>query len=99
MKTREQLAVEGHYFQCFSYNQMKERFNMHKRITGIEKRKTEFEIELCTKNDNIIAKVHKLLLRFETEDEQVEDCMMKWPPILNMDIWQKMWGTGVKFTC
>ena len=39
---------------------------------GFEHCKTEFEIELCTNDEHVIAKMYKLLLKFETEEEQVE---------------------------
>lgn len=29
-------------------------------------------------NEYVIAKIYKLLLRYETEKEQVKQCMVKW---------------------
>lgn len=43
---------------------------MDKKTNGTEKYKLEFETELY-KNEYIIGKMYKLLLRFEMEDEQV----------------------------
>lgn len=36
----------------------------------------EFENELCIHDEHLIAKMYKLLLRFETEEEPVKGCMI-----------------------
>ena len=36
MKSREQLTTEVHSFQWFLYAQLKERFGIDKKVTGIE---------------------------------------------------------------
>lgn len=36
------------------------------------KNKVEFEAELCTNIEHIIAEMHKILLRFGMEEEQVK---------------------------
>lgn len=49
----------------FSYLQLLERLKVNKRVCGCEYCKTEFEIELCINDEHVIAKIHKLLLKFE----------------------------------
>lgn len=49
-----------------------------------------FEIELCTKDKNVIAKIYKLLLKFETE-EQVEKCVIKWAIMFRYNIQIERW--------
>lgn len=41
-----------------SYIQLKERFKVHRKITEIEQHKTEFEIEQCTNDEQMIAKIY-----------------------------------------
>lgn len=48
-----------------------ERFKLDKRIYDSEHCKTELETQLCTNDDHSIAKMCELLLKFETEAEQV----------------------------
>lgn len=53
----------------------------------------EFE-ELGRNDEHVIAKMHKLLLRFESEEEQIKYCMIKWATsfgyCLQMHTWERM---------
>ena len=69
LKSRENLLEEGHVCQWFSYLQIKERFKLDKKNCEFEQTKAEFETALCTNDEHVIAKLYKLLLRYETEDE------------------------------
>lgn len=39
--------------------------------------KTDFELELGTNDEHAIDKMYKLLLKMNTEDEYIKDCMIK----------------------
>lgn len=39
---------------------------------------SEFDVELCANYDHIIAKMYKPLLKMDTDNGQVKDCMIKW---------------------
>lgn len=69
IKSKEQVA-EG--CQWFTYLQLLERFKLGKRIYAIEHCEADFEIELCTNDVHVIDKMYKLLLTFETEEQQVK---------------------------
>lgn len=64
MKSREQLTAQGFSFQWFSYAQLSER---SKKVPQIEYDETEFENELCSDDEHVIAKMYILLFRFETK--------------------------------
>lgn len=65
--------MQGHVF----YNaQLMERSKFEKNY-DFENGQTEVDLEMCTNDYHIIAKVYILLLKMETEDEQVKDCMGK----------------------
>lgn len=38
----------------------------------------DFEKDVCTNNEHLIAKVYKLLLTMNQEDEYIKYCMIKW---------------------
>lgn len=41
-------------------------------------------MELCT--NNVIANIKKLLLKLETEDELIKNCMITWPKKVQYNI-------------
>lgn len=46
--------------------------------------------------------MYKLLLRFQTEEVQIKDCMAKWTINfgfnIQMDSWERIWVNNIKFT-
>lgn len=44
---------------------------------GMEPSKIEFEIQWCSSDERVIAKMSKPWLKFETEKGQVKECMIK----------------------
>lgn len=69
---------------------------------GIEQHRTEILKELCTNGKHVIAEVYKLLLKFESEEKQVTDCMIKqfknFGYATQMNQWERKQIKGVKFT-
>lgn len=57
---------------------------------------------MCTYDDCIIAKMYKLLLKYESEEELVKNCIVKWVKIyvydIQMEEWERIWLRGLKFT-
>lgn len=43
-----------------------------------EQNKTESETELCTNDEHITIKMYKPLLKYQIEEEQMKECMVKW---------------------
>lgn len=78
IKSEEQLTAEKHSVQWFSCPQLKERFNIDKRIVGIEKHKTGFQHELSTNDEHVIAKTYTFLLRVKS---RMGKNMGKWDKI------------------
>ena len=60
-----------------------------------------FEKELCNNVDHLISKMHKMLLKLNTEEAQVKECMVKWAQIfgynVQMEQWEDMWKYRLKF--
>lgn len=52
-------------------------------------------------NENVAAKIYKLLRKFEIE-EQIKECMIKWTKMLvkytNNGIMEDVWLKGLRFT-
>lgn len=78
MKSKEQLTADGFGFQWFSYVESRQRYKVDKWTFGTEQHRTEFETELCANDGRLVAKMYKPVLRFETEEEQIKKCMIKW---------------------
>lgn len=61
----------------------------------------KFENELHTNGERVIAKMCKLLLGFETENQHVKDCMI-WATSfgynIQIDAWERIWVNEIKFT-
>ena len=81
--------------------QMSERFKMdRKKARGFEHANSEFERALCRNDEHVITNIYKLLLRSETEEEQVKKCMIKWAQNVGHSIpmaqWEDMWSRGLK---
>ena len=91
LKSRENLLEEGYVCQWFSYTQIKQRFKIEEKNGGFEQAESEFGIALCTNDEHVIAKLYKLLLKYETEDEQVKDCMIKWAQNVGHNILMEEW--------
>lgn len=45
---------------------------------NFEAAKNEFEMILCTSDEHLIAKVYKIWLHLNLENEYVKNCMIQW---------------------
>lgn len=70
----------------------------HDRKFGIKQQKIEFEVQLCADGEPVIAEIYKLLLKFETEEEQVKECMINGLRILVITYCWNSGKTLLKFT-
>lgn len=72
---------------------------MDKRLYDFEQYKTEFETKLYTNYGHVIAKIYKLLLKYQRE--QVKECLIKWAKMFGYNIqmvqWENMWLKEFKF--
>lgn len=66
--------------QRLSFIQLLERFKADKIIFGYEQCKWNLKWK-CTNDENVIAKIYPLLLKYKTE-EQVKEFMIKWTKTL-----------------
>lgn len=67
IKPTKNLATESYTCQWFSYIQQLERFKINEITFGFEHSKIEFQIKLSTNDEHVNAKIHRRLLKFETE--------------------------------
>lgn len=47
-------------------------------MEGFDQPMTVFKTDVCTNDQHIIAKMYKILLKFDIEEEQVKECMIQW---------------------
>lgn len=64
LKTREGLETEGHTCQSLAYVQLTGRFKLDKETFDFTNGKTDFELDLCTNDEHVVAR----MIRF-TENE------------------------------
>lgn len=64
--------ADRHNYQWISYLQLSEAFKEEKIIYGTENSKIDFEMQLCAGSVHVIAKINKMLLKFEPKEEQVK---------------------------
>lgn len=48
---------------------LRERFKVENKAFRIEQQKAECEVELCTNDEHVIAKMYELLLKFQMEEK------------------------------
>lgn len=71
IKCREDLTIEGYLCQQGFFNvKLLEKLKVDKICYGFEQCK--FETKLCTKDEYVIFKMYKLLLKLETEEKTNE---------------------------
>lgn len=74
MKSRKDLEREGYKCQWGFFNaQLLERFKIDNPLYGFEE--NVYEMELGTNDEHLIAKMYKLLLKYERE--QLKACRTK----------------------
>ena len=71
VKAREALIEYTYEFQCFAYVQLTERFKEDQKNVEFEAEKSIFVEELSAKEDYLVSRIHKLLLKYYTVDEKV----------------------------
>lgn len=98
LKMRESLLLQGYDYQSFLYAQLSEIFKLDNKMSGLDKSRIIFETELCTNVQHVIAKLYKLLLKFEMEKEHVKGFMTKWfrnfGSSIQMNLWEYFWLKG-----
>ena len=69
---------------------------------GVLRDFTEFELLITGGKSHVLSKIYKLLLKYETESEQVKHCMVKWMQNFNeqiqFNVWEYLWSTNLKFS-
>lgn len=69
---------------------------------GIMRQLTEFEDIIKKAKDHLLSRIYKILLKYETETEQVKNYMIKWMQNVGHMIpgnqWEYLWTKGLKFT-
>ena len=78
LKATEELIEDGYEFQWSAYVQLRERFKEDKKNVEFEVEKSIFVEELSDKQDSLVSRIYKRLLKYDTDDEQDRDCMVKW---------------------
>lgn len=74
LKNKEKLGG-GFYLSMVTYAQLLENFKLNKNTFTDER--TGFKKDVCTSNEQLIAKVYKLLWVMNQEDEYIKDYMIK----------------------
>ena len=103
LKSHQDLLSEGFVIDWFSYRRLisKASYELSKN-EGTLRVCTEFEKSVKENKPHLLSKIYKLLLRFETELEQVKNCMVKWMQNFNeqthFSVWEYLWSTNLKYT-
>ena len=102
-KSQQDLLTESFAIDWFSYRRLisKASYELSKN-EGTLRSCMEIEKNVIENKPHLLSKVYKLLLRFETEFEQVKNCMVKWMQNLNeqipFNVWEYLLSTNLKFT-
>lgn len=92
IKLRKDLITEEYTYQWISYLQISERIKVAKRLYGFEQAKTTAETQLYRNDEHVIAKMCRLLLKFETEEKQVQESMLECAKHFGYSIQMEQWG-------
>lgn len=84
IKPRKDLITKEYTCQCFSSLQISEKIKADKRL--FQEAKMEFETKLCRKDEQVIAIMYGLSLKFEAKEEQLKGSVIKWAKIFGYNI-------------
>lgn len=61
-------------------------------LKEISKDLKDFETIILQYKDHLLGQIYKLLIQYDTEEEQVKPCMVKWMQNIKGDIPLQCWG-------
>ena len=78
LKTKDQLESQGLTFSWWPQLQLQSIYNQDKKTQGFYREYTTLDKILLTIEKKQIQKVHKFLLQWDTQDEEVKETIVKW---------------------
>uniref|UniRef100_A0A670ITK0 Reverse transcriptase domain-containing protein n=1 Tax=Podarcis muralis TaxID=64176 RepID=A0A670ITK0_PODMU len=100
-RLRPYEEIKGCLTGWLQYHQINAKWTEDKKI-GMNEKKSKFQIEIIESKSKILSKMYKILLEWETKDEEIKEVMVKWAMDLGHNIeykkWSKLWNEGLKFT-
>lgn len=101
LKSQEELRqteIECHWYL---YRQLRERWKLDRKMTGINKNITDWEEIINKGKRKLITRYYKLLLTWETEEEIIRESMVRWAQNMGKNLeyakWVNVWKS-MKYT-